>query len=326
VKAIVQERFGAPEVLRLADVDVPSVGPDDVLVRIRAAALNPYDWHMLRGDPYVARLLGGVGLRRPKARVPGIDAAGVVEVVGAHVRGLAPGDEVFGLCAGSLAEYALAAPRDALVPKPARLTFEQAAAIPLAAGTALQAIRDVARMQAGQRLLVIGAAGGIGTFAVQIAAGLGVEVTGVCSTRNVDLVRALGAVDTVDYTAEDFLERPERYDAILDNISNVPLRRLRRVLTPSGTLVVNGGGAPGRIFGAVTNFPRGLALNAVVRQRIRPFIWKPRQADLVALADLVDAGRLTPVLDRAYALPDAEESLRHVEGGHVRGKVVVTVA
>ncbi|MDT3442302.1 NAD(P)-dependent alcohol dehydrogenase [Pseudofrankia sp. BMG5.37] len=326
MKAIVQERFGAPEVLRLADVDVPRVGPDDVLVRVRAAALNPYDWHMLRGDPYFARLMGGTGLRRPKSRVPGIDAAGVVEVVGANVRDLRPGDEVLGLCAGALAEYALAAPREALVPKPAGLTFEEAAAVPLAALTALQAVRDIARLRAGQRLLVNGAAGGIGTFAVQIAAALGAEITGVCSGRNAELVRSLGAVRAIDYTAEDFLDQPERYDAILDNVGNRPLRRLRRVLTPTGTLVINSGGKPGKVFGAVTNFPRGFALNTVVRQRIRPFIWKPRRADLEALTELIEAGKLAPVLDRTYALPDAAEALRHVEGGHTRGKVVVTIA
>ncbi|ONH30278.1 NAD(P)-dependent alcohol dehydrogenase [Pseudofrankia asymbiotica] len=325
MKAIVQERFGPPDVLRLADIEIPTVGPDDVLVRVRAAGLNPYDWHMLRGDPYVARL-GGVGLRRPKALVPGIDAAGTVEMVGTNVRGVRPGDEVLGLCAGALGEYALAAPPDVLVPKPVGLTFEEAAAVPLAAGTALRALRDIAELRAGQRLLVNGAAGGIGTFAVQIATALGAEVTGVCSTRNIELVRSLGAVRTIDYTAEDFLGRPERYDAILDNVGNRPLRRLRHALTSTGTLVVNGGGEPGKVFGAVTNFPRGLALNAVVRQRIRPFIWKPLQADLMTLTALIDDGKLAPVLDRAYSLPDAAEALRHVERGHTRGKVVVTIA
>ncbi|MBL7500425.1 NAD(P)-dependent alcohol dehydrogenase [Frankia sp. CNm7] len=325
MKAIVQERFGPPDSLRLADVDMPRVGPDDVLVRVRAAGLNPYDWHMLRGDPYVARLMGGVGARRPKARVAGIDAAGTVERVGENVRDVRPGDEVFGLCAGALAEYALVAPRGLVIRKPAGLTFEQAAAIPLAGGTALRAVRDVARLRAGQRLLVNGAAGGVGTFAVQIAVALGVEVTGVCGTRNVELVRALGATRVVDYTAEDFLDGPEHHDALLDNVGNRRLRHLRRALTPTGTLAMNSGGAPGQVIGAVANFPRGLALNLFVRQRIRPFVWKPERADLLTLAELVEGGKLTPVLDRTYPLPDAAEALRHVEGGHARGKVVVTV-
>ena len=250
MKAIVQERFGPPDVLQLVDIDLPEVGASDVLVRVHAAALNPYDWHIMRGDPLVARLMGGVGLTRPKARVAGIDAAGRVEAVGANVRGLRPGDEVLGFFQGAFAEYARAE-ADKMVPKPLSLTFEQAAAVPMAGATALRAIRDVGAVRAGHRVLINGAAGGVGTYAVQIAAALGAQVTGVCSTGNVELVRSIGAAHVVDYTTEDFTDGRTRYDVILDNICNRPLRRLRRALTPTGTLVLNGGGSPGRVVGAV---------------------------------------------------------------------------
>src|SRR5262249_2791832 len=230
MKAIVQDRFGPPDVLRLPDTEPPGIGPDDVLVRVHAAALNPYDWHMLRGDPYIARLMGGTGLTRPKSRVAGIDAAGRVEAVGANVRGLRPGQDVLGFCPGAFAEFARAR-AELLVPKPEGLTFEQAAAVPMAATTAPRGIRETGRARAGHRVLVNGAAGGVGSYAVQIAAALGAEVTGVCSTRNLELVRSLGATHVVDYTAEDFTEPDARYDLILDNVGNRPLSRLRRALT-----------------------------------------------------------------------------------------------
>lgn len=331
MKAIVQERFGPPDVLRLADIDPPRIGPGDVLVRVHAAALNPYDWHMLRGDPLAARLTPEVGLARPKTPVLGIDAAGVVEAVGAEVRGLRPGDEVLGFCPGSCAEYARTTP-DLLVPKPAGLTFAQAAAVPMAAVTALRGIRTVGRARAGQRVLVNGAGGGVGTFAVQIATGLGAEVTGVCSTRNVELVRSLGAAQVIDYTREDFTdpERDGRYDLVLDNVGNEPLRRLRRVLTPTGTSVANGGGSPGHVFGAMGSLPAVLVVNAFVRQQLRVILPAapagPAHDDLVAVAALIEAGALTPVVDRTYTLADAPEGVRHVEQGHARGKVVVTVS
>ena len=217
MKAIVQDRFGPPEVLRLADTDLPEVGADDVLVRVHAAALNPADWHILRGDPLVARLMG-VGLTKPNAPVAGIDAAGVVAAAGANVRGLANGDEVLGFCRGAFAEYVCAA-ADLVVPKPAGRTFEQAAAVPIAATTALRGIRDVGQVRAGQRVLINGAGGGVGTYAVQIAAALGTEVTGVCSTRNIKLVRSIGAAHVVDYTRQDFTDGRTRYDVILDNVA-----------------------------------------------------------------------------------------------------------
>ena len=242
MKAIVQERFGPPDVLQLVDTDRPVAGADEVLVRVHAAALNPYDWHILRGDPLIARLMGEVGLTKPKARVAGVDAAGRVEAVGANVRGLRPGDEVLGFCRGAFAEYARAE-ADKVVPKPVSLTFEQAAAVPMAGATALRGIRDVGAVRAGHRVLVNGAAGGVGTYAVQIAAALGAEVTGVCSTRNAELVRSIGAAHVVDYTTQDFTDGRARYDVILDNVGNRPLRPLRRALTPAGTLVLNGGGS-----------------------------------------------------------------------------------
>jgi NADPH:quinone reductase-like Zn-dependent oxidoreductase len=325
MKAIVQERFGPPDVLQLMDTDLPEVGADDVLVRVHAAALNPYDWHMLRGDPRVARLMGGVGLTKPKSRVAGIDAAGRVEAVGANVRGLRPGDEVLGFCPGAFAEYARAEAA-MVVPKPANLTFEQAAAVPMAAATALRGIQDVGEVRAEHRVLVNGAAGGVGTFAVQIAAALGAEVTGVCSTRNIELVRSIGAAHVLDYTTEDFTDGRVHYDVILDNVGNRPLSRLRQALTPTGTLVFNAGGSPGRVFGAVGSMLRVVAVDRFVRQRLRFIPTVQRRKDLLALTGLIEAGKLTPVLDRTYPLVDVAEGLRYVEQGHARGKVVVTVA
>ncbi|TYB42561.1 NAD(P)-dependent alcohol dehydrogenase [Actinomadura chibensis] len=325
MKAIVQDGFGAPETLRAMEVELPSIGPDDVLVRVHAAGVNPYDWHVLRGSPYVARLMpGGLGLTRPKERIAGLDAAGRVEKVGANVRGLRPGDEVFGFCPGAFAEYARAK-ADRLAPKPAGLSFEEAAALPLAATTALRAVQDVAEARAGQRLLVNGAAGGIGTCAVQIAAAADVEVTGVCGTGNVGLVRSIGAAEVVDYTKDDFTRGRPPYDAILDNVGNRPRRHLRRALTPDGTLVVNAGGAPGEVIGAIGPMVGAALLDRFVRQRLRVVPTLLRRDDLLAVAGLVESGRLVPVLDRSHPLSDAAEAVRYVERGHARGKVVLTV-
>jgi NADPH:quinone reductase-like Zn-dependent oxidoreductase len=324
MRAIVQDRFGPPDVLQLADTGLPEVGADDVLVRVHAAALNPADWHILRGDPLVARLMG-VGLTKPKARVAGIDAAGVVETAGANVRGLRNGEEVLGFCRGAFAEYACAA-ADMVVPKPAKLSFEQAAAVPVAATTALRGIRDVGQVKAGQQVLVNGAGGGVGTYAVQIAAALGAEVTGVCSTRNVELVRSLGAAHVVDYTREDFTGGRSQYDVILDNVSDLPLTRLRRALAPKGILVLNGGGSPGHVFGPVAGILRAVVANAFVSQRLRPLPSRQNRAELLAVTGLIEAGKLMPVVDRTYPLADTVEGLRTVEEGHTRGKIVVTVA
>jgi NADPH:quinone reductase-like Zn-dependent oxidoreductase len=324
MKAIVQERFGPADTLRLADIEMPVIGADDVLVRVHAAALNPYDWHVLRGDPYIARLTG-IGLIKPKSRVAGIDAAGRVQAVGANVRGLQPGDGVLGLCPGACAEY-VSAKADKVVPKPGRLSFEQAAAIPMAGATALRAIRDVGAVQAGQRVLVNGAAGGVGTYAVQIGATLGAEVTGVCSTGNAELVRSLGAAHVIDYTRQDFTDTRMPYDVILDNVGNQPLRRLRRALTPTGTLVLNAGGSPGQLLGAVGALAWAVVVNGFVRQRIRPVPTNQNRDDLLTLTSLIHDGKLTPVLGGTYPLTDTAEALRYVEQGHARGKVIITVA
>jgi len=324
MRAIVQDRFGPPDVLQLADIGLPEVGADDVLVRVHAAALNPADWHILRGDPLVARLMG-LGLTKPKARVAGIDAAGVVERVGANVRGVRNGEEVLGFCRGAFAEYACAA-ADMVVPKPASLTFEQAAAVPVAATTALRGIRDVGQVKAGQKVLINGASGGVGTYAVQIAAALGAEVTGVCSTRNVELVRSIGAAHVVDYTREDFTGGQSHYDVILDNVSSLPLARLRRALAPKGILVLNGGGSPGHVFGPVAGLLRAVVANMFVSQRLRPLPSRQNQAELLAVTGLIEGGKLMPVIDRTYPLADTAEGLRTVEQGHTRGKIVITVA
>jgi len=298
MKAIVQDKFGPPDTLQLADTGRPEAGPDDVLVRVRAAALNPADWHILRGDPLVARLMG-VGLTKPKARVAGIDAAGVVEAAGANVRGLRSGDEVLGFCRGAFAEYACAA-ADMVVPKPASLTFEQAAAVPIAATTALRGIREVGEVKAGQRVLVNGAGGGVGTYAVQIAAALGAEVTGVCSTRNAALVRSIGAAHVVDYTTEDFTGGRMRYEVILDNVSSLPLTRLRGALAPKGILVLNGGGSPGHVFGPVAGLLRAVLASPFVSQRLRPLPSRQDREELLAVTGLIEDGKLTPVVDRTY--------------------------
>jgi NADPH:quinone reductase-like Zn-dependent oxidoreductase len=324
MRAIVQDRFGPPDTLRLVDAEKPQIGSGDVLLKVNAAAVNPYDWHMVRGDPRIARLMGGVGVTRPKARIAGVDVAGRVQDVGAGVRGLQSGDEVFGFARGAFAEYAVA---DAalMVPKPTGLSFEQAAAMPMAAVTALHAIRDHGRVQSGQRVLVNGAAGGVGTFAVQIAAGLGAEVTGVCSTRKADLVRSIGAAHVVDYAAEDFADGSVRYDLILDNVGNRSIRDLRRAVTPTGMVIVNGGGPPGRTIGAAGSILRAVMVNVFVRQQITmiPTTWS--RDDLLAVAELVDTGTIRPVIDRTYPLVDTAAALQYVETGRAGGKVVIMV-
>ena len=325
MKAIVQDRFGPPDTLQLVDAEKPEIGSEDVLLKVHAAAVNPYDWHMVRGDPRVARLMGGVGLTRPKARIAGVDVAGRVQDVGADVQGLRPGDEVFGFARGAFAEYA-AADAALVVPKPASLSFEQAAATPIAAATALHAIRDSGHVQPGQRVLVNGAAGGVGTFAVQIAAALGAEVTGVCSTRNTDMVRSIGATHVVDYASADFADGTIRYDVILDNVGNRTIRDLRRATTPTGIVIVNGGGSPGHLIGAVGSILRAaIVINLFVGQQITmvPTAWS--QDDLLAVTELVDTGTLRPVIDRTYPLADTAAGLQHIEAGHARGKVVITV-
>ena len=323
MKAVIQERYGSPDVLELRDVDEPVPADGQVLVRVRAAGLNAYDWHLMRGDPYVARL--ALGRRGPRARIRGRDFAGVVAAAGRNVPDLRPGDEVFGEVDGTFAEY-VCVPDAWVERKPAALTFEQAAALPLAGNTALRGLRDVAGLRPGQHVLVNGASGGVGTFAVQIAKALGAEVTGVCSTRNTDLVRALGADHTVDYTREDFTRAGRRYDVVLDLAASHGIFALRRALAPTGTLVLGSGGRSGQFLGAPVLILKGVALSPFVRQRLRPLVGPaPGKAVLADLRDLADAGKLAPVIDRTYPLADAPEAIRHLETEHARGKIVVTV-
>ncbi|MEV6950358.1 NAD(P)-dependent alcohol dehydrogenase [Streptomyces sp. NPDC051183] len=324
MKAIVQDRYGSPDVLEFREVDKPVVADGEVLVRVRAAAVNARDWHLMRGDPYVARLV--LGLRRPKERIRGTDFAGLVEAVGKGVTGLSPGDEVFGEADGAFAEY-VCAPAEAVGLKPANLTFEQAAAVPLAGNTALMGLRDLGRVAPGQQVLVNGASGGVGTFAVQIAKSLGAEVTGVCSTRNADLVRSLGADHVVDYTREDFTRGGRRYDLVFDLVGNRSLSDLRRVLTPAGTLVLSGGGVSegGSLFGPMGLIIKGQALSRFAGHRLLVLTATQDRENLAELRRLAEAGSISPVIDRTYPLSEAPEAIRYLEVEHARAKVVVTV-
>lgn len=320
-KAIRYDRYGSPEVLELREVDPPVPGDDQVLVRVRAASVNPLDWHELRGQPYVLRLANG--LTKPKDGRLGADLAGTVEAVGNRVTRFRPGDEVFGMSAATLAESVRVA-EAGLVPKPDNLTFEQAAAAPLAGLTALQGLRDYGRIRAGQRVLVNGASGGVGTFAVQIAKAFGAEVIGVCSSRNLELVRSLGADQVIDYTRTDFCRNGQRYDLILDLAGNRSVTALRRILSPGGGLVL-AAAPPGNWIAPLMTFGKPLLLSPFVRQRLRSFLAKRSQPDLTLLAELLAAGTVTPVIDRTYPLAGAPDAIRHLETGHARGKVVITV-
>ncbi|MCX4988331.1 MULTISPECIES: NAD(P)-dependent alcohol dehydrogenase [unclassified Streptomyces] len=325
MKAIAQDRYGSPDALELREVDKPVPAGNQVLVRVEAVSLNAYDWHHLRGDPYLARLTFGV--RRPKQRVLGRDFAGRVEAVGADVKRLRPGDDVFGEAEGAFAEY-VCAPEDVVETKPAGLTFEQAAALPLAGNTALVGLRDVAPLRPGLRVLVNGASGGVGTFAVQIAKAYGAEVTGVCSARNADLVRSLGADRVIDYAAVDFTREGRRYDVVFDLVGNRSLTAFRRALTPTGTLVLSGGGVSegGSLFGPMGLLLRGPALSRFVGHRILTFSATQSGENLATLRELVESGKVAPVVDRTYAsLAEVPEAIRYLEVEHARAKVVVTV-
>jgi NADPH:quinone reductase-like Zn-dependent oxidoreductase len=322
MRAIVQDQYGSPGVLELRDIDQPVVTKDEVLVRVRAAAIHPGDLFFMEGVPYIFRI--GYGLRTPRRSVPGFDVAGVVETVGTRVKQLRPGDEVFGNGKGTCAEL-VAASEGALAPKPAGLSFEQAAAVPTSAVAALRGIRDAGRVQAGQKVLINGASGGVGTFAVQIAKALGAEVTGVCSTRNVDLVRSISADHVIDYTREDFTQGGPRYDLILDNVANHSLSDLRRALTPTGTLLPNSGSSEGRWFGPLGRTALALVSSPFIRRQGRPFVAVVKKKDLIDLTQLIDAGKLTPVIDRTYPLIQTPEAMTYVGMGHARGKVVITV-
>jgi NADPH:quinone reductase-like Zn-dependent oxidoreductase len=323
LKAIVQDRYGSADVLELRDLDKPEIGEDEVLIRVRAAGVDPGVWHLMTGLPYLVRAMG-YGLRAPKTRVRGMDVAGRVEAVGKNVRQLRAGDEVFGMCDGSFAEYACAKEKD-VAPKPANLALEQAAAVPVSALTALQGLRDQGRVHAGQRVAIIGAAGGVGTYAVQLAKAFGAEVTGVCSTTKLDLVRSIGADHVIDYTRDDFPRTGQRYDVILDTAGNRPLSHLRRALAPRGTLVLVGGEGGGRWIGRTDRLIGALVLSLFVGHNLRFFIATGRKEDLLFLKELIEAGKVTPVIDRTYPLSEVPEAMRHLEREHARGKVVIAV-
>ena len=327
MKAIVQDRYGSPDALQLREIDKPVPTGDDVLVRVRAAAVNAYDWHVMRGDPYLARLTVGFG--GPKAKVRGRDFAGEVEAVGADVRRFRPGDEVYGdtgQADGAFAEY-VRVPAGAVGVKPANLTFEQAAAMPLAANTALVCLRDAAQVKPGQSVLVNGASGGVGTFAVQIAKAFGADVTGVCSTRNMDLVRGLGADHVIDYTSDDFARAGRRYDVVLDLVGNRSLADCLRALAPTGILLLSGGGVSegGSLVGPIGLIIRGQLLSRLMRYRLAVPAAHPSGDNLAALRELVESGKVTPVIDRTYPLSETADAIRYLEKEHARAKVVITV-
>jgi NADPH:quinone reductase-like Zn-dependent oxidoreductase len=323
MKAIVHDRYGPPEVLRLDEVAEPVVADHEVLVRVHAAAVNARDWHTMRGDPYLARLT--FGLRGPKVRIRGTDFAGRVAAVGSAVTSFRPGDEVYGEAPAAFAEY-VSVPADLVAHKPANLSFAQAAAIPLAGNTALMGLRDVARLRPGQRVLINGASGGVGTFAVQLARSFGARVTAVCSPRNAELVRSLGADHVVDYTRADFTRGAERHDVVFDLVGNRSLADLRRAVTPTGTLILSGGGvsAGGSLVGPIALVVRGQLLARFVRQRVVTLTALPSAANLATLRELAEAGTVVPVIDRTFPLGETAEAIRYVEREHARAKVVLT--
>jgi NADPH:quinone reductase-like Zn-dependent oxidoreductase len=323
MRAITQSRYGTvPEdVMRLDRVARPDIGDDEVLIQVRAAGVDRGTWHVMAGQPYLMRLLG-FGFRGPRNPVPGLDVAGTVVAVGPAVTRFAVGDEVFGIARGSFAEYA-AAREGTLARRPAALSFEQAGAVAVSGLTALQGLRDAGRIKPGQKVLVIGASGGVGSYAVQIARSFGAEVTGVCGTAKADLVRSIGADDVIDYTRADFADGQRHYDLILDIGGNSRLSRLRRALTPRGTLVITGG--EGARWTGVGRQLRALALSALIRQRLTMFVSRHRQADLDTLRRLIETGQVTPVIGRTYPLTEAPQAVRHLHAGHARGKIVITV-
>jgi NADPH:quinone reductase-like Zn-dependent oxidoreductase len=323
MKAIFRDVYGSPDVLQLRDIDKPEIGDDEVLLRVHAAGVGRDVWHVMAGLPYPIRL-AGYGLRGPKNPVIGSDVAGVVEAVGEDVSRLRPGDEVFGIGEGSLAEYARAR-EDKLAPKPENLTFEQAAAVPVTGLTALQAVRDHGRVAPEQEVLIIGASGGVGTFAVQIAKAFGTHVTGVCSTQKAEMVRSIGADRVIDYTREDFAQSGRRYDPILDVGGNSSLARLRRALAPEGTLVIVGGEGGGKWLGGIDRQLRATMLSPFVGQKLGTFINKGNYEYMLVLKDLIESGKVTPVIDRTYPLAEVPEAIRYMESGHAQGKVVITI-
>jgi NADPH:quinone reductase-like Zn-dependent oxidoreductase len=323
MKAMVRNAYGPPDVLELRDIDIPEFADDEVLLRVRAAGVGRDVWHVMAGLPYPIRL-AGFGFRAPKNPVIGSDLAGVVEAVGDKVSRFRPGDEVFGVGKGAYAEYVCAL-EDKLASKPANLTFEQAAVVPIMGSTALQALRDHGKVRQGQEVLIIGASGGVGTYAVQMAKAFGARVTGVSSTQKVEMVRSLGADHVIDYKREDFADGEQRYDLILDIGGNSSLARLRRALASRGTLVIVGGEGGGRWLGGTDRQVRAMLLSPFVGQKLGTFVNKENHEDLLALKELIESGKITPVIDRTYPLAEVPEAIRYLQEGHARGKVVITV-
>ena len=325
MKAIVCCDYGLAN-LKLADIEKPVPNDDQLLVKVRAASVNPYDWHFIEGTPKIIRLMG-VGLRKPKDTRVGVDFAGTVEAVGKNVTNFKPGDEVFGGRGGAFAEYVCPRATRAVALKPSNVTFEQAASVNIAGITALQALRDKGKVQPGQKVLINGASGGVGTFAVQIAKSLGADVTGVCSTRNVDLVRSLGADRVIDYTKEDFTKSAERYDVMLDNVGNRTLSECKSVLTPKGKYVLIGGGGASEqgLLGGLGKALWAMLFSKFVNQQMGMMMADPSQKDLTILADMMQSGKLKPVIDRTYKLAEVPQAIQYLEQGHARGKVIITV-
>jgi NADPH:quinone reductase-like Zn-dependent oxidoreductase len=326
VKAIVRDTYGSADVLELTDIDKPEPGDDEVLLRVHAASVNPADWHILRGVPYIARMQFGLG--KPKDRVLGCDVAGHIEAVGNNVTMLQPGEEVFGSPfmhgLGAFAEWVCIS-EDLLAPKPANLSFEQVAAVPLAALTALQALRDQGRIEPGYKVLILGASGGVGTFAVQIAKSFDAEVSGVCSTRNLEMVRALGAEHVIDYTQEDFTHSGQKYDLIFQLAGTLSPSECRSALTSNGTLLISSGESEGSWIGPLDRVIKALVLSPFVSQKMASFTVKPNREDLQLLKQFIEDGTITPVIDRTYPLAEVPEAIGYLEEGHAQGKVVISV-
>ena len=323
MKAVVSACYGPPAFLRVALVDRPTPADDRILVKVHAAAVNPLDWHYMRGEPYIMRMDTGLG--RPAESRLGVDFAGTVEAVGSKITRFKPGDEVFGGRTGAFAEYVVVSERSAVAAKPAGTGFEQVAALPIAAITALQALRDKGELRAGEKVLINGASGGVGTFAVQLAKHFGAEVTGVCSTRNVDLVRSIGADHVIDYTREDFTRGEQRYDVVIDNVGNHSLLAVRRVLAPDGRYVIVGGPSEGKWLGVMMTPLKAYLLAPFVKQKVSFMLARLNAADLALLADLIQAGKLTPVIDRRYSLDEVPEAIEYLETGRARGKVIIDI-
>ena len=321
-------RYGPPDVVEVSDLEKPVPKDNEVLMRVRAASVNPLDWKTMKGGPYILRLL--FGQRKPKIKILGVDVAGQVEAIGRNVTQFQPGDEVFGTCRGAFAEYACTNQAEkimkpVLVVKPHDVSFEQAASSPIAALTALQGLRDKGRIQAGQKVLINGAAGGVGTFAVQIAKSFGADVTGVCSTRNVDMVRSIGADQVIDYTREDFTKGGQHYDLIFDCVGNHSLSSCKRILSPKGILILVGAPSDVHITGLLARLSGAFLLSRFASQKIIPILARSNKNDLTAIGELIASGKITPVIDRRYKLTEVPEALRYLEEGHARGKVVITM-